>query len=284
MSVIQQGIQKFVTGDKVLMFAPGKKVKDMQGVMDLSTISQWYSEDPERRHLGLMEFFGQMSKTEYGVMPDLLKHRQVLEVGTEGKFTYDVPIYEEKECITVRDKSDQPYPGKDGTKFKIVLSEMFTAGDVLTYDVMYGDQLMVEEDDVIQTGDGFEHVVSFVTNDKDLWFPASQLAAGITYTKINHAIFGEYGTNYSTVQLPDTSGYFRCEFQLGSDKGVELFLTAKADKSFSGAAGSKSSLDYMKKLDEEIDRIGDVAMLMDINPKTGKANVKSAKLATTAEI
>ena len=66
MSVIQQGIQKFVTGDKVLMFAPSTKVKNIQGVMDLSTISQWYSEDPERRHLGMMEFFGQMSRMEYG--------------------------------------------------------------------------------------------------------------------------------------------------------------------------------------------------------------------------
>jgi hypothetical protein len=286
MSVIQNGIQKFVTGDKVLMFAPSTKVKNMQGVMDMSTISQWYSEDPERRHLGLMDFFGQMSRMEYGVMPDLLKSRQILEVGREGKFTYDVPIYEEKQCQTVRDSSDQAYAGKDGTTFKIVLSEMFTAGDVLTYDVLYGDQLMVEEDDVIQTGDGFEHIVSFVTNDKDLWYPSSRLAAGITYTKINHAIFGEYGTNYSTVKLPDTSGYFRCEFQLGSDRGVELFLTAKADKAFSGSAASKETLDYMGKLEDEIERKGDVALLMDIGVKNGKKvpNIKSARLATTAEI
>jgi len=286
MSVIQQGIQKFVTGDKVLMFAPSTKVKSMQGVMDKSTISQWYSEDPENNHLGLIEFFGQMSRMEYGVMPDLLKNRQVLEVGREGRFTYDVPIYEDKECITTRDMSDQTFPGRDSTTFKIMLSEMFTAGDVLTYDVLNGDQLLVEEDDVIQKGDSFEHVVSFITNDKDLWFAQDKLEAGITYTKINHAIFGEYGTNYSTVQLPDTTGYFRCEFQLGSDKGVELYLSAKADQGFSGAAASKESLDYMNKLEDEIEAKGDIAMILDIGVKGGKKvpNIKSARLATTAEI
>ena len=163
MSINQKGIPHFYTGDKVLMFASSKKVKSIQGVMDKSTISQWYSQDPERNHLGLVEMFGQMSKTQYGIMPELLKERQVLEVGDSGKFTYDVPVYEEDSCMTTRDTSDQPFPGRDGTTFKIILSEMFTAGDVLTYDVLHGDQLMVEEDDVIQVGDSFEHIVSSVS-------------------------------------------------------------------------------------------------------------------------
>ena len=284
MNVVQKGMPHFMTGDKVLMFAPSEKVKNWDGAFDLSTISQWYSEDPERRHLGMLEFFGQMSKTTYGVMPDLLKERAILEVGQDGTFTYDVPVYEEKECMTVRDMSHQEFAGKDDTEFKIVLSESFSPGDVLTYDKMYGDQIMVTEDPVIPTGDGFEHIVKFVTNDKNLWYPQSQLADGITYYKVNHAIFGEYGTNYSTFQMPDTTSYFKCEFQLGSDRGVEAYLTAKADRAFSGAAASKESLKYISKIEEEANRLGDVAMMFDIDKKTGKVNPKSAKLATTVEI
>ncbi|MCB1711379.1 MAG: hypothetical protein KDH96_02505 [Candidatus Riesia sp.] len=282
--VQQQGMPKFITGDKVMMFAPSTKVKSMRGAFDKQTISQWYSEDPERRHLGLMEFFGQMSTTTYGVMPDLLKHRQVLEVGADGKFTYDVPVYEEKECMTTRDNSDQVYPGKDETTFKITLSEAFEPGDVLTYDPLYGDDIMVTEETVKNTGDGYEHIVKYVGNDKDEWFPASQLADGITYYKINHAIFGEYGTNYSTFQMPDTSSYFRCEFELGSDRGVEAFITAKADKSFSGAAASKDTLKYFTKIQQELEKYGDMAMLFDYDAKSGKVDPKSMKLATTVEI
>lgn len=284
MSIVQQQMPKFVTGDKVIMFAPSEKVKNWNGAFDLSTISQWYSQDPEKNHLGMVDLFGQMTKTTYGLMPDLLKSKQVLEVGDTGTFTYDVPIYEDKECMTVTDTSDQPYPGMNETTFKVVLSESFSPGDVLTYDKMFGDQFMVTEEPVLQTGDGFEHIVKFVTMDDNLWFPASQLSAGITYFKVNHAIFGEYGTNYSTFQLPDTSSFFTCEFQLGSDRGVEAYLTAKADRAFSGAAASKESLKYMTKIEEEANRLGDVAMLFDIDKKTGKVNPKSAKLATTVEI
>lgn len=287
MSVIQQGVPTFYSGDKVIKFAPSKKVKSMQGIMDLQSMSSWYDEDPERNHLGLQSFFGQMSKVDYGIFPDLLKTRSIIEVGKEGKFTYDVPIYEDKTCMTTRDDSDQTYAGKDGTPFKITLSEAFMPGDVLTYDALYGDDIVVTEEEVIMTGDGFEHIVNFVSNDNDTWFPSEKLVAGVEYSKINHAIFGEYGTNYTSVELPDMTSYFTCEFQLGSDRGVEIYLSGKAQQQFSGAAASAGTMKYLAKLEEKIADWGDVALLAD-SPvsSTGSrsVNVKTAKLATTAEI
>jgi len=284
MSVIQQGVQSFYNGDKVLKFGHSKQIKSMQGVMDLQSLTNWYEEDPERRHLGMMSFYGQMTKVNYGIFPDLLKDRSIIEVGSDGKFTYDVPIYEDKACTTTRDTSDQAYPGKDGTYFKIALSEAFMPGDVLTYDSLYGDDIMVTEEEVKQTGDGFEHVVQFVSQDKDSYFPAEFLASGVEYTKINHAIFGEYGTNYSSVELPDTSSYFRCEFQLGSDRGVELYLSGKAQQTFSGAAASADTLKYLSRLEEKIANWGDTALLGQMKPGTKSIDPKSVKLATTAEV
>lgn len=287
MSVNQQGVPTFYSGDKVIKFAPSKKVKSMQGIMDLQSLSSWYDEDPERNHLGLQSFFGQMSKVDYGIFPDMLRTRSIIEVGRDGKFTYDVPIYEDKICQTTRDNSDQTYAGKDGTPFKITLSEAFMPGDVLTYDSLYGDDIVVTEEEVQMTGDGFEHIVNYVSQDNDTWFPAEKLAAGVEYTKINHAIFGEYGTNYSSVELPDMTSYFTCEFQLGSDRGVEIYLSAKAQQQFSGAAASASTMKYLAKLEEKIADWGDVALLAD-SPvsSTGSrsVNVKTAKLATTAEV
>lgn len=276
-----------MTGDKVIKFVPGKKIMNTSGVMTLPTISQWYSEDPERNHLGMMQLFGQMSSQQYmyGIMPDIMKNRQILTVGRDGKFTYDIPIYEEKSCMTVEDTSDQPFPGQDGTTFEIVLSEEFKPGDVLTYDPLYGEDIIVDRDSVVEmTSTGFLHTVKLVTQNQDAWFPAAQLSAGISYVKINHSLFGELDDKYSSIHMPETSGYYRCEFELGSGAGVEGALTEKADRSFSGARASTGTKEYLDKLQEQADRMGDVAVLMDINPVTKAPNVKSARLASTIEI
>jgi len=262
----------------------------MQGAFDKSTINQWYREDPNNNHLGLMEFFGQMSKVNYGdrlpgVTEELMRSKSVLEVGKEGKFWYDVPIYEESECITTRDTSDQSEtPGIDDSAFRVILSEKFEPGDVLTYDVLYGEQFYITDDVVKQVGDSFEHVAKLVSNDKEEWFPSSQLTAGITYYKINHAIFGEYGTNYSSVRMPEATSSFTCEFQLGTARGVEAYVTAQADMGFSGGLATTESKNYMKEIEAFVEKKGDVAMLFDVNRKTGSLNVQSMRLASTVEI
>lgn len=283
MSLTQKNIQTLYSGDKVIQFMPSKKLKAMQGVFDLQTTAEWYDEDEVTNHLGLLNFFGQQSIQSYGILPDLLKNRNILETGRDGKFTYDVPVYEEDECMTIEDMSHQVKPGIDGTTFKIVLSENFKPGDVLTSDKLYGQDIVVTEEEVIMIGTGFEHIVKLVSNDIGEWYSESQLAAGISYYKINHGIFGEYGTNYSAVELSaGGGGSFRCEFELGSERGVELFLTGKADKNFSGAALNS---DLMGKIEDKVNHLGDVALLMDYDKKTKKVkNLKSAKLASTVQL
>ena len=108
----QQGITNFMSGDKVIAFADSIQVKKMQGIFDNQTISQWYKEDPNNNHLGLVNLFGEIARVNYGermpgVVQGLLNDKAVLEVGKEGKFYYDVPIYEETECVTTRDLSGQ---------------------------------------------------------------------------------------------------------------------------------------------------------------------------------
>lgn len=265
MSITQQGVPMYYNGDNVIMFTGAKKIKTMQGYADLPSLYSWYQENPEKNHLGMMNLWGQQAQVTYPIYRELLQNRAMIEVnGFDGGFTYDIPVEEYKGCYTTRDMSGQPFPGLDGSTFKIVLSQEFTHGDVLTYDLYRGQQIVVMEEPVMQLGDGFEHTVKLADNDKETWFLPSNLAKGISYMKMNHAVAGEYGTNFSHVDMPDTVGTMRCEFKLGSIRGVEAYVTGMADKkSFSGAAIGQNSKQFLQKLQAEAESLGELAVLMD---------------------
>lgn len=282
MSVIQKGVPFLFNGDQVIAFKSAKEVKSIQGYQDLPSMESWYKEDPTKNHLGMQKFFGNQKFTPQGLFPELLSKKAVLEVnGVGGSFTYDVPIMESKGCYTTRDMSQQQKPGIDGSTFKIVLNRAFTTGDILTNDAEFGQQLSVTSDPVIMVGDSYEHTVELVSNDKTAWYLASNLRKGITYYKLNHAVQGEYGTNFSHPDLPDTVGQMTCEFTLGDVRGVEAYVTGFADKkSFSGAA--MSTKDYLSKLEKEVAKMGELAVMMDVDGK-GNTIPSSARIGATMQ-
>lgn len=287
MSITQQGVQSIVGTDQVMMFTHPKTVKSIQGYQDLPSMSSWYKDNPEKAHLGLMNFWGQQTQVSYPIYKELLENKAMLEVnGFDGKFTYDIPIEDYKGCYTSRDMSYQNYAGVDGAEFKIMLSEEYTAGDVLTYDVEFGQQIIVSHSmPVLQLGDGFEHTVKLVTNDKEEWFLSSNLVKGITYYKINHAVEGEYGTRFSHVEFPNTVGTMRAEFQLGSLRGVEAYVTGYADKKNLGGAAAYSK-DYYNKLIKEAEQLGEIAIIADLatNSQGRKVpNMATARIGATMQ-
>lgn len=289
MSITQQGVPLFYNGDNVVMFTGAKQIKSIQGYQDLPSLYSWYQENPEKNHLGLMNLWGQQAQVNYPIYRELIANKAMIEVnGFDGGFTYDIPIEEYKGCYTTRDMSFQPFPGIDGSSFKIVLNHEYTTGDVLTNDAYRGQQIIVSgEEPVAQVGDGFEHTVKLVDQDKETWFLPSNLSKGVSYIKMNHAVAGEYGTNFSHVEMPDTVGTMRCEFKLGSIRGVEAYVTGMADKkSFSGAAMGSQSKQFLNKLQAEVDSLGELAVLMDTttNAKGQKTpNWATMRIGSTME-
>ena len=281
MSVNAKNQPPMFNGDQVIMFTDSKKVKAFQGYADTPSMESWYKDDPTKAHLGLQKFFGNQKHKPAGIFPELLQSKSVLEVnGLGGTFTYDVAIEEDRGTYTMKDMSHQQNPGIDGSKFKIVLNEKFAPGDVLSNDPEYGQQVSVTEDEIMEMGDTFEHTVKLVTDDKQEWFLASNLAKGISYTKVSHSIFGEYGTNYSNVRMPDEVGKMRCEFQLGNISGVEAYVTGKADsRSFSGA--TIETKQYVDKLKKEAEELGELAVMMDV--KGGKSNPDTMRIGSTMQ-
>lgn len=286
MSITQQNVPMIYNNDQVIMFTGAKSVKSIQGYQDLPSMYSWYKEDPDKHHLGMMQLWGQQAQVTYPIYRELLQSKSVIEVnGFDGSFTYDIPVEEYKGIYTSRDMSWQAYPGIDGGSFKIVLNREFTTGDILSNDAEFGQQLVVSgEEPVQQLGDGFEHTVKLVDDDKGTWFLASNLAKGISYFKINHVVLGEYGTNYSHVDMPDTVGKMRCEYKLGSIRGVEAYVTGMADsKSFGGAA--VASKDYINKLAQEASDLGEIAIMANVKMSGGNRvpDMRTARIGATME-
>lgn len=286
MSVTQQNIPTIHNGDQVIMFTGAKDVKTIQGYQDLPSMYSWYSEDPDKNHLGLMSLWGQQAQASYPMYRELLQAKAVIEVnGFDGGFTYDLPVKDYSGVYTTRDMSWQAYPGQDGGEFKIVLSSEYTTGDILTNDAEFGQQIIVSGSEPVQKmGDGFEHTVKLVDTDKETWYMASNLAKGISYYKVNHAVLGEYGTNFSHVDMINTVGKMRCEFNLGSIRGVEAYVTGMADKkSFSGATAAAK--DYINTLAQEASNLGELAVLTNTKMHGGKTmpDMSTARIGTTME-
>lgn len=281
--MITQGFAPLNNGNEIITFTNKEKMgKSIKSVQDLPTMYQWYKEDPAKRHLGLMSFWGDATIRQQGILDELLNTKAVLEVnGWDGKFTYDLPVDTDSGCYTTKDMSYQLKAGIDGDTFKIVLNKQFNTGDVLTYDKLRGLQITVTDDEpVTPVSEGFEHTVQLVSDDKMTWFIESFLAKGIQYYKVGHNIFGEYGTNFSGFEFADEGATMRCEFQLGAATGVESYITGLADsKSFSGADGQSKS--FLDKVYSEFQN-NDIAVIASVD-KTGRPKPNSGHIGATME-
>lgn len=278
-----KGLAPINNGNEVIAFtnkdALGKRIKSVQ---DLPSMYEWYSEDPDKRHLGLMKFWDYKTTRPTGILDELLTTKAVLTVnGWDGKFTYDLPVETDNGCYTTKDMSYQNKPGIDGDTFKVVLNKEFKTGDVLSYDKQDGMQFtVVDEEPVVQVAEGFEHTVQLVSDNNSTWFIESYLAKGIEYFKIGHNVHGEYGTNFSGFEFADEQRTMRCEFQLGAMTGVESYITGLADsKSFSGA--SAQSKEFLNKVQTEFGG-NDIAIVTDLG-SNGAPNLSTARIGATME-
>jgi len=286
MTVNNKGIPYTRFGNQVISFMGRQEVsKAFQGVMDNASLHSWYGEDPVNAHRGLITSWNAMDPNyTKSIYDDLVMDKSVIEVnGWDGYFTYDTPVYEETGCYTEVDMSHQKYPGIDGNIFYITLNREFAPGTVLLYDSFDGDQIIVsEEEEVINTGTGFQHPVKLVTNDKGAWFREDMLAKGIQYFAINHGV-SEYGTRLAKLQMPEPVRHMRNEFRLGSTRGVEAAITGMADSKRLDIANAFAK-DYLDKIQNEMDSkgYGEFAVRMDVD-SAGKPIKSSVNIGSTIE-
>lgn len=282
--MITKGLAPINNGNEVIAFTNKDKLgKAIKSIQDLPTMYDWYREDPDKRHLGLMKFWDYKTQRPTGILDELLTTKSVITVnGWDGKFTYDLPVETDRGCYTTKDMSYQIKAGISGDSFKIVLNKEFKTGDVLTYDKGRGQQItVVDEAPVVEVAEGYEHTVQLVDDNKGTWFTESFLNKGIQYFKVSHNIHGEYGTNFSGFEFGDEQATMRCEFQLGAASGVESYITGLADsKSFSGA--DAKSQDFIARATAEFQG-NDIAVVSDVLGDGKTINPKTARIGATLE-
>jgi hypothetical protein len=282
-------IRETINGDAVIGFTSAKELKT-QGWVDAAKVSAYLMDDEgqsHRKHLGMINLFKTTHQVDIPFMKDLFADSAVLEVAEGESITYDLPVTRvEVLCYTAQDTSNKyDYPGIDGGVFELVLSQEFTKGDILSYDPQYGEQVMVSSDhEVERVGENFLHYVVYMTNDNRKWFPKDKLVAGIKWMKIGHAL-AEYDTAFSGINMiKNPSGSITNEFVLGSPRGVETFMTAKAAKSKSPGLNQFTS-DMMDSVQQKLDYLGGKSreMFFIANKRGNNLDVNSMMIGTTLE-
>lgn len=257
-------LHESINGDYVVGFTNVKELKTL-GWMDSAKVSTYLMDekDSHRKHLGLVNLFATSHQQATPFLKDLFESAAVLEVAEGQSITYDLPVDRtEIKCYTAEDTSAEvDYPGIDGGIFAIVLSNEFTKGDILGYDPVYGQQVMVStEHEVEQVGENFRHYVTLQTNDKKKYFPKEKLKAGIEYVKISHKL-NEFGTDYSSLTLSKgASGTITNEFLLSDPRGIETFITAKASR-MKSAGLTQFTSDQATKIGDQIEALGGKNMM-----------------------
>ncbi len=237
------------------------------------------------KHIGELGFFGQRTTTNKPFSIDILENRQVMETGTDGTIQYDVPFYQNEQCVTKRDTSlEQEAPGIGEGTFKLVLSEEFKPGDVLTTDVMYGQQVIVAQEQVLQKNDSFEHIVQLLTKNQKESYKLSNLKEGVTYFKVFNILGGERDTWLTGVRVPNKASKLTCEFRVGVGSGAELSVSAMAN--IGSTIGTNFKDGFIKELQMDFEQFtktwGDVCITMDKNAN-GEVLPETARLSDVAE-
>jgi hypothetical protein len=230
---------------------------------DSNTIYSWFKQDTFTNYKGMLALWNQRRLVNTPLLKMTELQNSVVYVnGAEGKFSYSVPYEIELPVIVENLISGVQFPGRDGQKFKIKLSEnCYTNTDRITYDYRDGVELYITEDEIYEDNGGYVYTVQVVSFDrKNAYFPPAKLAPGTQFMKISNSN-GEYDTQKSSIS--SRFGSMRLENQLAGGRSVYHWITAYADRlkvlspdmqwisNLYGDTTDKKSMMVMYNLDEK---------------------------------
>lgn len=281
-----------MNGDTVIGYTDAKTIRESLVEHDLSSLESWYFEDPDRNHLGMLELFANITNYPLPMYLGMIKQDATITVnGANGTFRYDLPVANTVEVVTVEDTSVKyDRPGIDESLFEIVLNAQFTQGDILTYDVIDGCQLMIaNEMEPRQEGENWRYWCRLFGRSRAKYFPKDKLRAGIKYFKVSNAL-GEFSTQFSKVGGASRAGSMTCEFQLAGHRGVEGETTMYAGMKSMGWA-DRGTQNFLEKAYAQVKRLSDVrggdasyAIIGSRVPGTNMIDMRTARVASTVSL
>lgn len=281
-----------MNGDTVVGFTDAKTVRQSIVEHDLASLEDWYFEDPDKNHLGMLQLFSNITNYPLPMYMGMIKQDATITVnGINGTFRYDLPVTETYEVVTMEDTSlKYNKPGIDGSLFDIVLNAEFKQGDILSYDVINGCQLMVApERPPKQEGENTRYWCKLWGRSRHKFFPKDMLRAGIKYWKITN-VLGEFSTQFSSVGGASKAGSMTCEFTLGGHRGVEGETTMYAGiKSL--AYADERTQNFMNTALQKVRQLSNVrggdasyAIIGSRIPGTNEIDMRTARIASTVSL
>lgn len=145
-----------------------------------------------------------------------------------GEFKWQQPITEELPFIFEDIESSNTTKGKDGQPFRLKFNKRaFGHTAVITYDKMNGVRVLITQDDILPTGDGFIYTCRLVNGDSSRYLENQFLKTGTKWFQVS-SMGGEMDQRYDSVQ---TQGGFReyMNYVGNSNATFEFIVGSKAD-------------------------------------------------------
>jgi len=180
-------------------------------------------------NLGLVNLLQSRQIIKVPLLTEIFANKDIIEVnGSKSHFDYDTLMDVEYPTV-VQAITEGEKLGLGGVPFQIKTSHAFKQGDVLMVDYYDGMQLHVMEDEeVVDEGDGFIHTVELSIKDAEAYFPASLLVEGTRITRA-FSTMGEYSENaWSGIQGGGMPSKVTHRFNISSPQGIEVGYTADA--------------------------------------------------------
>lgn len=193
-------------------------------------------------HLGNLQLFETAGILKVPFLKDPFMNSDHIYVnGRNGRFDYTVE-FKDSGCTVVENIEEAGQLGLGGAAFRIKLTHEYRKGDILTYDPIDGVQVVVVDSDdaVVDTGDGFIHLVVVSSGKNEDWFPANKLSKGVEFIKVGN-ISGEFNATFSGIQHMSGNNKVTLEYILGDITGVEVAWTEYADALEIGTGGQGSA-------------------------------------------
>ena len=200
---------------------------DFNKFTDLNSLYSLYGRERFSTYKGMIRLFNQKRIMNTPLLDMIAKNNAVTYVtGAEGSFMYNVPYNLDFPFIKEDMTGENPKPGIDGQPFKIKFSEQFNNTDLITYEHMYGQQVVVGSEEIYEEGDGWVHTVRLPQGgDRNKYFPKDKLRPGTKFFKITN-VNGEYSTQKSGISR--RTGMLTLKNDMAGHRSVEHWVTGYA--------------------------------------------------------
>jgi hypothetical protein len=273
----------------------GQTKFDPKKFTDLNFLYTNYSKDSFTVYKGLISLWNQRSvlNTPLINMTEL-KNNVMYIPNTEGRFRYSIPYELGYPIIVENLEVDNPYPGLDGQRFRIKLSEnCYTNTDRIIADYRDGIELYVTETEIKEESDGWVYEVQIVGGGKNvqtnptngygarnLYYPAQWLQPGVQYMKLSN-INGEYDTQKSSISSEGLrTGFMQLELELGGGhRSATHWITGYGDM----AKIDEQRSPQLAFINQRLEGLGSTMLYMNTTPD-GKPLPKTMAWQPTIEV